>query len=194
MLFWSVIGLALLSGLILMSILYFMMRKRRSQNNFQVIAEHLKLNFYNQLKPYAAGVYRGRGVLLQKGQGIKDPAVAVFCDNPLQKALRLPLQARAKAMKIKKWTQPSFLRASNVEIFFENHPHLEALKDSPLEDATNALWGTELRGSLELKGRTIAYTEAPGETLKSIAEYTAALDLCIGLAEALEQSPIALKG
>lgn len=193
MLFWSVIGLAILSGLILLSILYFFIRRQRSRTDFQSIAESLKLNFYNQLKPYAAGVYKGRGVLLQKGLGAKDPAVAVFCDNPLQKTLRLDLQERSKALKIRKWTQPSFLRPSSLKIFFKDTPQLEVLQGSALEEATNLLWETELRGALELKGRTISYIEAPREQLVSINQYMAALNLCVGLAEALEEAPIALK-
>lgn len=193
MLFWSVIGLTVLFGLILASILYFLIRRQRSKTDFKSIAASLNLNFYNQLRPYAAGVYKGRGVLLQKGQGAKDPAVAVFCDNPLKKNLRLNLQERSKAMKLKKWTQPSFLRPSSLKIFFKDNPHLEVLQDSALEEATHSLWETQLKGALELKGRTISYIEAPGEQLSSANQYTTALNLCVGLAEALEHTPISLK-
>jgi hypothetical protein len=191
--FWSCIGACLFSIILLASLALWMVKKNRTKTDFKLIAQHFKLNFYDQINPYSAGVYKGRGVLLQRGQKTQNPPVAVFCDNPLQKTLRLPLKKRAQKLQLQRWTQPSFLRPCSLELFFEPHRQMECFKDSPLSEAASKLWDTPLQGTLELKGRTIAYLEAHNENLQSLNEYEAALNLCLGLAEALESNPIPLQ-
>jgi hypothetical protein len=187
--FWGLIyGLAL-AGTVLLLLLWAFQKKRSMPLNFETLANQLKINAYSGARPYAAGVYDGRGIILQPGRGSKQPPVAVFCDNPRNRQFVLKPRPLAQKWVLKRWTRPGLTGDIAFESLFSFEPKKEAerlLSPEVRKAAQKAAYGV-LNGRLELQGRTIAYIEGEAETLKTHDQYLTALHLCLALAQSLEE-------
>ncbi len=188
-LFWTLIFTLVTTVGGLLMLLWAFQKKRPQSVNFELIAKQLKINAYSGKRPYAAGVYKGRGILLQNGNGSKIPPVAVFCENP--KKLHFTLKTRPIAQKwaLKRWTKPGISGDVEFESLFSFEPADKAhdfLSPNVLKAAQKAAYGT-LVGRIELRDRSISYIEGPNEFLVNIDQYLAALNFCIAFAEALEE-------
>jgi len=194
MLSLQILGLLLGSFILLLGSYWLLVKKQpqTATSELQKLAELLNIQYYPKKAPYAAGVYQGRGILVQLSNQRQDPTVCVFCDNPHGQNFDVRVRKHLSSKILRSFTRPAFRTPQAFETHFYVKPAqaLTYLLTPPVRQCAGTMLQKNLQGTVELRGRTIGYIEGPNEKLKDISAYMAALSFCMACAQALEAQTI----